>query len=171
MVPRICCAIVLIHCYMSFCHTHIHYSPGVFGGRVTGWGIRDFISFFFGTEQVHAVSGTLIADIFRQKVCDIIEWDMLIPYSPDVLGKDHRVTGVTSRGMCDFVVLFLHDIEEDEKKGGTWVCRILIADGATPEHHLSVDVLRNTSHSPHVDLSLLQRCCIGLSFSSSSTNL
>ena len=89
-----------------------------------------------------------------------------------MLGVDRMVTGVTSRGMCDFVVLFLHDIEEEEEKGGTWVCRILIADGATPEHHWSVDVLRHTlSHSPHVDLSLLQRCCIGLSFSSSSTNL
>ena len=101
---------------------------------------------------------------------------MLIPYSLDVLGRDCMVTGVTSRGMHDFGVLFLHDDidgeEEEEEKGGTWVGGNLIADGATPEHHWSVDILRHTlSHSPHVDLSLSQRYCIGLSFSSSSTNL
>ena len=47
-------------------------------------------------------------------------------------------TGVTSRGICDFGILFLHDDvdgekEEEEKVVGTWVSGILIADGATPE--------------------------------------
>ena len=64
------------------------------------------------------------------------------------------VTGVTSRGMRDFGVLFLHGVEEEEEIVGTWVGDILIADGATPEHQWSVDILRHTSHSPHVDLSL-----------------
>ena len=31
----ICCAAVLRHCHMLFHHTHILYSPDVFGGRVT----------------------------------------------------------------------------------------------------------------------------------------
>ena len=54
--------------------------------------------------------------------------------------NDRMITGVTSRGMRDFVVLFLHDDVdgeevEEEEKGGTWFGGILIADGATPEHH------------------------------------